>query len=303
MSDRKKPSEIRFSQDTIKSHWKKFSGTIGETLDQLLTGEVKLDKIPNIKVKERNGNIYSADNRRLWVFQKLEKLGKCDTIAVKFGYIEPRKFTTKNLGTSVRIRGSGDPGGRIWKSLEKDTVCLTFTAASALDASPSSRADEWTDTTLTSAFKNTIQIDEMEKTICLNEIGYFQTDPITDEEYLGELLDDYLQLDFSKYFLKLQVFKRFGKYYTKECKILWALKNLEKFRKSPEIEFTMTDPPFQEMNESTFLHSHRDSFRLRPNALIGGSVWKNIDFLKELPTIEIVNLPVSDIFFYQENYT
>lgn len=123
MSDRKKPSEIRFSQDTIKSHWKNFSGTIGETLDQLLTGEVKLDKIPNIKVKERNGNIYSADNRRLWVFQKLEKLGKCDTIAVKFGYIQPRKFTTKNLGTSVRIRGSGDPGGRIWKSLEKDTVC------------------------------------------------------------------------------------------------------------------------------------------------------------------------------------
>lgn len=126
-----------------------------------------MDDIEKITVKIKHENLYSADNRRLWVFQKLEKLGKCDTIAVKFGYIDSRKFTTTNLGTSVRIRGSGDPGGRFWKSLEKDIMCSTFTGGiynqSGLETSRSPRADEWTDTTLSTAFENTIQIGEMKK--------------------------------------------------------------------------------------------------------------------------------------------
>lgn len=92
MSRRRKPSEIRFSQDSIKNHWKDNSCQIGETLDQLLKGEIIVDDIEKITVNIKNGNLYSADNRRLWVFQKLEKLGKCDTIAVKFGHIDSRKL-------------------------------------------------------------------------------------------------------------------------------------------------------------------------------------------------------------------
>lgn len=304
MSSRRKPSEIRFSQDSIKNHWKDNSCQIGETLDQLLKGEIHVDDIEKITVKIKHENLYSADNRRLWVFQKLEKLGKCDSIAVKFGYIDSRKFTTTNLGTSVRIRGSGDPGGRFWKSLEKDIMCSTFTGGiynqSGLETSRSPRADEWTDTTLSTAFENTIQIGEMEKNICLSDIRYFQTYSISDGEYLGELLDKWLQLDFSKYYWELKVFERFGRYYTEECKRLWALKNLKRFRKSPKIEFSFTHPPFQKMDDSIPFNSFSDSIRLRPNALIGGSVWKNINYLKKLPTLEVVTTPVSDMFFTKE---
>lgn len=173
-------------------------------------------------------------------------------------------------------------------------MCLTFTVASDLEASPSPRADEWTDTTLTSAFKNTIQIDEMEKNFCLSDIGYYQTNPLSDGEYLGDLLDKWLQIDISKYLWELQVFKRFGRYYTKQCTKLWVLKNLAKFNKRPEIEFTMTDPPFEEMNDSICLHSLSDSLK---SSLIGGSVWKNIDNLKKLTTLETVKSFVSDIYF------
>lgn len=152
MSNRRKPSEIRLSQDSIKNHWKDNSCQIGETLDQLLKGEIKLHDIPKIIVKERNGNLFSADKRRLWVFKKLKELGNCETIAVKNGCINPTKFNTNNLGTSVRIRGSGDPGGSVWKILEKETVCSTFTAKeddtaidnnSGFDASRSPNTDEW----------------------------------------------------------------------------------------------------------------------------------------------------------------
>lgn len=43
---RKKPSEIRFSQDTIAYHWKGSSIRIGVTLDQLLENEITPEKIP-----------------------------------------------------------------------------------------------------------------------------------------------------------------------------------------------------------------------------------------------------------------
>lgn len=171
---------------------------------------------------------------------------------------------------------SRDPGGRFWKSLEKDIMCSTFTGGiynqSGLETSRSPRADEWTDTTLSTAFENTIQIGEMEKNICLSDIRYFQTYSISDGEYLGDLLDKWLQLDFSKYYWELKVFERFGRYYTEECKRLWALKNLKRFRKSPKIEFSFTHPPFQKMDDSIHFNSFSDSIRLRPNALIGGSI-------------------------------
>lgn len=192
--------------------------------------------------------------------------------------------------------------GKYWKK----KLCSTFTAKeedtaidnhSGFDASRSPNADEWTDGTLTSTSENAIQIDQMEKNICLSDIGYFQTDPLTDGEYLGELLDEWLQLDCSKWYWELRVFKRFGSYYTTQNERLWVLKNLEKFSKSPEIKFTLTDPPFQEIDASNFLHSLRDLLKLRPTALIGGSIWKNIDYLKKLSTLEMVKSSVRDIYF------
>lgn len=99
---------------------------------------------------------------------------------------------------------------------------------SGLETSRSPRADEWTETTLSTAFENTIQIGEMKKNICLSDIGYFQTYSISDGEYLGELLDKWLQLDFSKYYWELKVFERFGRYYTEECYDIMGFKKPKK---------------------------------------------------------------------------
>ena len=55
----------------------------------------------------KRGKWFTADNRRLWVFRDLERLGKCTTIPVRIIINIPvGKFTTKNGGTSVRVRGT-----------------------------------------------------------------------------------------------------------------------------------------------------------------------------------------------------
>ena len=110
------PSKVFFSQESIRnvfdSSCAHANEKIGETLDQLCNGDISVYNIPTISVVEMGGKFYAADNRRLWVFRELEKLGKCKEIPVRvvsdFGH--GKKFTTRNGGTSVKVRG--DPGGR-----------------------------------------------------------------------------------------------------------------------------------------------------------------------------------------------
>lgn len=113
-----KPSEIRFSQDSIGNSFGGYTShpfrRIGQTLDDILSGRCNVDSIPRISVMNRNGLWFTADNRRLWVFQQAEKRGKIEEIYVSVTfYINFNKFTTENIGMSVRVRG--DPGGYLWK--------------------------------------------------------------------------------------------------------------------------------------------------------------------------------------------
>lgn len=92
-----KPSEIRFSQDSIGNSFGGYTShpfrRIGQTLDDILTGRCNADSIPRISVMNRNGLWFTADNRRLWVFQQAEKRGKIEEIYVSVTfYINFNKF-------------------------------------------------------------------------------------------------------------------------------------------------------------------------------------------------------------------
>ncbi|KAK3610017.1 hypothetical protein CHS0354_032363 [Potamilus streckersoni] len=107
---RLKPSEIYFSQDTIKNCFDHY-GTIGSVLDKIYEGTMSIQLIPKISVCQKDGKWFTVDNRRLWIFQQLEKLGKCSEIDVQVTYSIPdNKFTTENGGASVTVRG--DPGSK-----------------------------------------------------------------------------------------------------------------------------------------------------------------------------------------------
>ena len=115
-----KPSEIRFSQDSISNKFDQPKVFIGDTLDDLIKGKICIIDIPVISVKKVDDKWVSADNRRLWVFKHLEKLGKCETIPVKeVRYIPPFKNSSKSDGLSVKIRGGGKPGGASIPVFEK----------------------------------------------------------------------------------------------------------------------------------------------------------------------------------------
>lgn len=115
-----RPSEIRFSQDSIGRSFGGYTShpgrPIGETLDDILRGEINVSSIPRISVLKKDGQWCSADYRRLWVFQEAEKRGKCTEIYVQeTSFINYNKFTTINNGISVYVRG--DPGGYLWRRM------------------------------------------------------------------------------------------------------------------------------------------------------------------------------------------
>lgn len=109
------PSEIFFSQDSISNCFGSYTPhrnkTIGETLDDIISGKSTLTALPTINVIKKGNKWVTADNRRLWVFKKLQKLGKCHTIdAVVTYFIKPTKCY---ILSSTRVRGN--EGGTLWR--------------------------------------------------------------------------------------------------------------------------------------------------------------------------------------------
>jgi len=100
------PNIIRFTQESIKNTFKD-GHTLRELIDDLKAGRVSADDLPAIRIFEKDGKIFSLDNRRLKAFQ--EAGVQIRTIPANEDEIanEAFKFTTTNNGTSIRVRGGG----------------------------------------------------------------------------------------------------------------------------------------------------------------------------------------------------
>jgi hypothetical protein len=98
------PNTIKFTQDSIGKEFKN-----GQKLEDitkgLKTGKISPDDFPPIRVFEKNGKKFTLDNRRLKVFQDAGI--KIPTVKATAKEIkdEAFKFTSKNGGDSIRIRG------------------------------------------------------------------------------------------------------------------------------------------------------------------------------------------------------
>ncbi|MCS6863481.1 MAG: hypothetical protein NZS48_00190 [Gemmata sp.] len=96
------PMKIRFSQDSIKGSFKD-GGNVHQLAADLIAGKVDPNSIPPIRLVERDGKIYTLDNRRLKAFQEAGitiSYEKLDTIPTKELY----KFTTINEGVDIVVR-------------------------------------------------------------------------------------------------------------------------------------------------------------------------------------------------------
>ncbi|KAL3867705.1 hypothetical protein ACJMK2_040572 [Sinanodonta woodiana] len=100
-----RPSEIYYCQNTIKNVFDGI-GPIGQTLNDIVDGHLSVNDLTPIRVCWKNNRWFALDNRRLWIFKHLERMGKIDEIDVKeISEIPPEKFTTKNDGNSIFVRG------------------------------------------------------------------------------------------------------------------------------------------------------------------------------------------------------
>jgi filamentous hemagglutinin len=95
---------IRFTQRSIKGTFTG-GGSMKQLIGDLKSGQVKPDSIPPIRIFEKDGLIFTLDNRRLYVFQQAGVPIKTVPATPQEIAKEAWKFTTNNDGKSVRIRG------------------------------------------------------------------------------------------------------------------------------------------------------------------------------------------------------
>jgi hypothetical protein len=97
------PTRLRFTQDSIKSTFSS-GGTIEELAAGLRSGAVRASDIPAVRLVERDGLLYTLDNRRLEAFRRAGveipyRMATPEEVAR-----EAWKFTTRNAGETIRVR-------------------------------------------------------------------------------------------------------------------------------------------------------------------------------------------------------
>lgn len=97
------PRVIRYSQNNAKPEFKPPYGSLDDFIDGLRSGVINPADVKPIRIVQRDGNIYTLDNRRLYGFEQAGvdiPYQKLDAIPKR----ELFKFSTTNEGTSLVIR-------------------------------------------------------------------------------------------------------------------------------------------------------------------------------------------------------
>lgn len=102
------PSEIRFTHDSIQSNFRD-GRSIPVTFRQILMKNIAVESLPLMEVMKYEGEWFVVrGNRRLFLFQELEKRGYLKQVRVQTRNFNPdlfnKQYTSPNRGTSVRIR-------------------------------------------------------------------------------------------------------------------------------------------------------------------------------------------------------
>ena len=97
--------DIRFTQDSISATFKDGS-SVDDLINGLKSGKISPNDVPAIRIFEKDGVIYSLDNRRLYAFKE----AGIDNI--NYVWATPKeianeawKMTTNNGGVTIRVRG------------------------------------------------------------------------------------------------------------------------------------------------------------------------------------------------------
>jgi hypothetical protein len=98
------PHEVRFSQHSISYRFSE-GGTIDDLAAALRAGTVEPEDLPPLRLVLRRGQWFTLDNRRLEAFRRAGLPIHWREATAAELEAEAWKFTTKNAGVSVHIRG------------------------------------------------------------------------------------------------------------------------------------------------------------------------------------------------------
>lgn len=97
------PDTVRFSQSSIRATFRD-GGTIERLAEELRSGTVDPAMVPAIRLFEREGKLFTLDNRRLEAFRRANVAIPYRMAAPEEVEAESWKFTTQNEGASIRVR-------------------------------------------------------------------------------------------------------------------------------------------------------------------------------------------------------
>jgi hypothetical protein len=103
------PNTIKFTQDSVKRTFGKgkSGGSLESLIKDLRSGKLNADNIPAIRTFKRDGQTFSLDNRRLKAFQEAGVRIRTRPATAEEIANEAFKFTSKNGGNTVKVRGGG----------------------------------------------------------------------------------------------------------------------------------------------------------------------------------------------------
>ncbi|MCG8906196.1 hypothetical protein [Pseudomonas sp. DP-17] len=99
------PADIRFTQNSVSNTFKD-GQSLQSTINGLKSGKILPDDLPPIRVFEKDGVIYSLDNRRLMAASQAGVPVKIVPATQAEVAKEAWKMTTPNGGTIICVRGS-----------------------------------------------------------------------------------------------------------------------------------------------------------------------------------------------------
>lgn len=98
------PASVRFSQSSIDRNFGA-GGSIGDLAASLRSGALQPHDIPPIRLVERDGHLFTLDNRRLEAFRRAGVEVPYRMATSEEAEVEAWKFTTQSRGTTIRVRG------------------------------------------------------------------------------------------------------------------------------------------------------------------------------------------------------
>jgi RHS repeat-associated protein len=102
------PNQVRFSQEDHSPNFSdtRKSATVDDLAEGLRSGSVKASDVPPIRIVSKDGVLYTLDNRRLAAFQRagVQIPYRMATPEEYAQAVRKGKFSTKNEGTSIKVR-------------------------------------------------------------------------------------------------------------------------------------------------------------------------------------------------------